>query len=152
MHADTKKTIGFLTMACFMVALLCGFADVPKDDEDIKLLRFDGINGNRYSEIFLISGSPETKELKGGVYQTIGLNDPNNVGDTAPAAILDKIDMKALAEEYGIVKAYKNGPRLWTLDWPEVNVGTQRNFQGLNGGWMCRNIWGAVRIKLPIGR
>ena len=136
MYADTKKTIGFLTMACCMVALLCGFADVPKDDENIKLLRFDGINGNRYSEIFLISGTPETKELKGGVYQTIGLNDPNNIGDTAPAAILDKMDMKALAEEYGIVKAYKNGPRLWTLDWLEVNVGTQRNFQGLNGRWV----------------
>lgn len=125
-----------LALICFMVAALCGFSDVPKDDEGAKKIKFKGINGNRYTEIFLISGNPETKELKGGVYQTIGLNDPKGIGDTAPAKILDKMDMKALAEEYGIVTTYKNGPRLWTLDWLVVAVGKQRNFQGLDARWV----------------
>lgn len=112
------------------------FAPLPQDDGEVKSLKFEGINTNRYTEIFLISGNPVTKELKGGVYQTIGLNDPNGVGDTAPAAILDKMDMKALAKEYGIVTTYKNGPRLWTLDWLEVKTGKQRNFQGLETRWV----------------
>lgn len=133
---EMTKTIGMLALACSMVMLLCAFKEIPQDDTDVKTMKFEGINGNRYSEIFLISGNPETKELKGGVYQTIGLNDPNNTGDTAPPEILDKMDMKALAEEYGIVTTYKNGPRLWTLDWLEVAVGKERNFQGLDVRWV----------------
>lgn len=136
MIVKKKRTIGMMALACCMVMLLCGFSDVPKDDQGIKKMKFEGINGNRYTEIFLISGNPETKELKGGVYQTIGLNDPNGTGDTAPAAILDKMDMKALAQEYGIVATYKNGPRLWTLDWLEVAIGKQRNLQGLDARWV----------------
>lgn len=112
------------------------FSPVPQDDTDVKKIKFEGINTNRYTEIFLISGNPVTRELKGGVYQTIGLNDPKGVGDTAPAEILDKMDMKALAKEYGIVMTYKNGPRLWTLDWLEVAVGKDRNFQGLETRWV----------------
>lgn len=142
----------FGTMLIFSAAVVCSFcfmlttvqaqdakpkfAPVPEDNVDIKKMKFEGINGNRYTEIFLISGNPQTRELKGGVYQTIGLNDPNNAGDTAPAEILDNMDMKALAQEYGIVMTYKNGPRLWTLDWLEVAIGKQRNFQGLEARWV----------------
>jgi hypothetical protein len=112
------------------------FVPLPKDDDSTKLLRFDGINGQRYTEIFLIGGNPVTKELIGGVYQTIGLNDPEGKGDTSPAEILDKVDVKMLAKEYNLLGAYKNGPRLWTLDWVEVLVGKQRDFQGLQARWV----------------
>ena len=133
--ATAKKGIGISVLMFWVIVLLCGFAALPEDDKDAKVQKFDGINGNRYTEIFLISGNSETKELKGGVYQTIGLNDPKGVGDTSPAEILDKVDVQTLAEEYQIVKVYKNGPRLWTLDWLEVNLGTKRNFQGLEARW-----------------
>lgn len=109
---------------------------VPQDDVDTKVMRFDGINTNRYCEIFLIGGNATTKELKGGVYQTIGLNDPEGKGDTAPAEILDKLDVKTLAQELDLIATYKNGPRLWTLDWLEVLIGKKRNLQGLEARWV----------------
>lgn len=109
---------------------------LPKDDVGIKLLKYEGIHANRYTEIFLIGGNATTKELKGGVYQTIGLNDPKDKGDTAPAEILDKMDMETLAQEYKLLGAYKNGPRQWTLDWLDVKVGKQHNFQGLDARWV----------------
>lgn len=118
---------------------------VPQDNVGIKKMKFTGINGQRYTEIFLIGGNVATRELKGGVYQTIGLNDPEGKGDTAPAAILDKMDMKGLAKEYSLPMTYKNGPRLWTLDWLEVAVGKQRNFQGLDARWV---MWLDVPKKL----
>lgn len=133
---NLKRIIVLPALICCLALLVSGFADIPKDDEDIKKIKYSGINGNRYTEIFLISGNPQTKELKGGVYQTIGLNDPKGVGNTAPAEILDKLDMQGLAKEYEIVTAYKNGPRLWTLDWLEVAVGKSRNFQGLETRWV----------------
>lgn len=109
---------------------------LPKDDVGIKLMRFDGINAQRYTEIFLIGGNPATKELKGGIYNTVGLNDPEEKGDTCPAEILDKVDVKTLAKEYNLLGAFKNGPRLWTLDWLEVNAGKERNLQGLDARWV----------------
>lgn len=139
-----KQTINVLFLA-LCVAFLCGFAKVPQDDTNLKLKKFENINSNRYTEIFLISGDPATKKMIGGVYQTIGLNDPKGVGNTAPAEILDKMDMKALAKEYGIAGSYKNGPRLWTLDWLEVQVGELRNFQGLETRWV---MWLDVPDKL----
>ncbi len=108
-----------------------GNVPIPKDDVGIKLMRHEGINGQRYTEIFLIGGNAATKELKGGVYNTVGLNDPAKKGDTCPAEILDNIDLKALAKEYKVLMAYKNGPRLWTLDWLEVDAGKKRDLQGL---------------------
>ncbi|WP_319550294.1 hypothetical protein [Desulfogranum marinum] len=145
---DNKQNLLSKAVAsAFLVASLAGsvmsanatedtIVPLPKDDVDIKLLRYEGTLANRYTEIFLIGGNATTKELKGGVYQTIGLNDPKETGDTAPAEILDKMDMKALAQEYNLLGAYKNGPRQWTLDWVEVKVGKQRNFQGLDARWV----------------
>lgn len=109
---------------------------LPKDDAGAKLMRFEGINSQRYTEIFLIGGNATTKKLKGGIYNTVGLNDKDGSGDTCPAEILDKVDVKTLAEEHHLLGAYKNGPRLWTLDWLEVMAGTERDLQGLKARWV----------------
>ncbi len=144
------KPYGWMMLKLPMVAMVQGVggedgaapggtpAIVPvlPDDVGAKLMRFDGINGQRYTEIFLIGGNAAIKELKGGVYNTVGLNDPEGAGDTCPAEILDKIDVKALAKEYKLLGAYKNGPRLWTLDWLEVMVGKERDLQGLKARWV----------------
>ena len=88
-------------------------AKLPQDDEGAKLMRFEDVRGQRYTEIFLIGGHAITHHLVGGVYNTIGLNDPTGTGDTSPQDVLDKVDIDALKEEYDILGAFKNGPRLW---------------------------------------
>ena len=57
---------------------------MPPDNEGAKLMRFETVRGQRYTEIFLISGHVITRHLVGEVYNTIGLNDPAGTGDTCP--------------------------------------------------------------------
>ncbi|MGZ4664974.1 MAG: DUF1254 domain-containing protein [Mycobacteriaceae bacterium] len=111
-------------------------AKLPHDDIGASLNRFEGVRGQRYTEIFLIGGHAITGKLVGGVYNTIGLNDPVGTGDTSPQAMLDKVDVDALKEEYDVISAFKNGPRLWTLDWVEVTIGVERDFNGLKARWV----------------
>ena len=53
-------------------------------------MRFDDVRGQRYTEIFLIGGHAITGKLVGGVYNTLGLNDPAGTGDSCPQSILDE--------------------------------------------------------------
>jgi hypothetical protein len=111
-------------------------AKLPPDDDGAKLIRFENVRGQRYTEIFLIGGHAITHHLVGGVYNTIGLNDPGGTGDTSPQALLDKIDVDELKEEYSLLGAFKNGPRLWCLDWVEAKAGGERDFSGLKARWV----------------
>jgi hypothetical protein len=130
------KHLGFLVIA-LGASLLGGCAvTLPQDDAGATLIHFDGVRGQRYTEIFLIGGNPLTKDLKGGVYNTIGLNNIAGSGDSTPQALLDKVDVDALKKEYGMLSVYKNGPRLWTLDWVEVMAGRERDFSGLKVRWV----------------
>ena len=111
-------------------------AKLPRDDAGAKLMRFDDICGQRYTEIFLIGGHPIIADINAGIYNTIGLNDPDGTGDTTPQAVLDQVDLDALTSQYDVLGAFRNGPRLWTLDWAEVMVGEERDFMGLKARWV----------------
>ena len=111
-------------------------AKLPRDDAGAKLMRFDNICGQRYTEIFLIGGHPIIADINAGIYNTVGLNDPDGTGDTTPQAVLDQVDLDALTSQYDVLGAFKNGPRLWTLDWAEVMVGEERDFMGLRARWV----------------
>jgi hypothetical protein len=111
-------------------------AKLPQDDQSAQLMRFDGVRGQRYTEIFLIGGHAITHQLVGGVYNTIGMNDPAGTGDTCPQDVLDKVDVDDLKEQYDVLGAFKNGPRLWCVDWADVMVGAERDFSGLTARWV----------------
>jgi len=111
-------------------------AKLPQDDQGAKLMRFEGVRGQRYTEIFLIGGHAITHHLVGGVYNTIGMNDLAGTGDTCPQQVLDKVDADELKQQYDVLGAFKNGPRLWCLDWAEVMVGGERDFSGLKARWV----------------
>jgi hypothetical protein len=111
-------------------------AKLPHDDEGATLMRFENVRGQRYTEIFLIGGHAITHHLVAGVYNTIGMNDPAGTGDTCPQDVLDKIDVEDLTKEYDLLGAFKNGPRLWCLDWVEAMVGGERDFSGLTARWV----------------
>ena len=111
-------------------------AKLPPDDADAKLMRFESIRGRRYTEIFLIGGHAIIHDINAGIYNTIGLNDPGGTGDSTPQAVLDHVDVDALTRQYDVLGAFKNGPRLWCLDWVEVMVGKERDFMGLKARWV----------------
>src|SRR5271157_1453483 len=124
------KSLGLLLVVC---SLFAGCAKEPKDDAQLTELKFDGLMGSRYTEILLVFGDAVTKNFTAGVYNTLGLNgaNPAGGGDSCPAAILDKIDMKKVKEDNGALSSVKNGARLWTVDYVGVKVGKERDFQGL---------------------
>lgn len=111
-------------------------AKLPHDDIGAAPMRFENVRGQRYTEIFLIGGHVITGKLVAAVYNTIGLNDPTGTGDSCPESILDKVDVEALKEQYDELSVFKNGPRLWCLDWVEVMVGVERDFNGLKARWV----------------
>ena len=57
-------------------------------------------------------------------------------GDSSPPALLDKIDVKEMAKNFGMLAVFKNGPRLWTLDWIEVEMGKELDFGGMKARWV----------------
>jgi hypothetical protein len=111
-------------------------ATLPQDDAGAKLMRFAGTRAHRYTEIFLIGGDVAANQLVAGVYNTAGLNDPGGTGDSSPQALVDHVDVDAVKEQYGVLAAFKNGPRLSCLDWSEIMVGTERDFMGLKARWV----------------
>ena len=111
-------------------------AKLPQDDADAKLMRFEGTRGHRYTEVFLIGADESTGQLIAGVYNTAGLNDPGGTGDTSPQVVVDQVDADAVKEQYGVLAAFKNGPRLSCLDWSEAMVGRERDFMGLKARWV----------------
>ncbi len=138
--SNTKTIVALGIVALLAIAAFVVYSKavkgVPPDDVGATLMKFENIRTHRYTEMFLIGGNGITKNLKGGVYNTLGLNDSAGTGDTCPAAILDKVDIDALKKEYNVLAAFKNGPRLWTLDWTEALVGKERDFNGLKARWV----------------
>jgi len=139
MKAWPVKDLGGALAALAVVGfLVAGCAKLPKDNAQLTELQFEGLMGSRYTEILLVFGDAVTKDFTAGVYNTVGLNgaNPAGGGDSCPAAILDKIDMKKVKEDNGALSAIKNGPRLWTVDHIGAKVGTERDFQGLKARWV----------------
>lgn len=126
-------------------------ANPPKDDAQLTEKKLDGLMGSRYSEILLVYGNALTGNYLAGVYNSAGLNgaNPAGGGDSSPALILDKIDMKKVKENNGSLSSLKNGPRLWTIDHLGVKAGKERDFQGLKARWV---MWFPIPNELRKGK
>ena len=140
MKYDRKKShvLSVLGVLLMVGALIVGCEKMPPDNAQVSELKFDGLMGSRYTEVLLVFGNVLTSNYMAGVYNTVGLNgaNPAGGGDSTPAAILDKIDMKKVKEDNGALSTVKNGPRLWTIDYVGVKVGKERDFQGLKARWV----------------
>jgi len=130
--------IRVLAVLALTGAMLAGCEKKPKDDAQLTEIKFDNLMGTRYTEILLVFGDAVTKKFTAGVYNTIGLNgaNPAGGGDSSPAAILDKIDMKKVKEDNDALSSIKNGARLWTVDHIGAKLGKERDFQGLKARWV----------------
>jgi hypothetical protein len=139
--ATNKKTVWAIgIVAVLVVAAIVVYpklvVTLPKDGADAKVVTQRGVRGQRYTEMFLIGGNAITKDLEANVYNTMGLNGGPTTGDSSPAALLDKVDVKSIKEQYGMLASFKNGPRLWTLDWFDGAVGKELDFNGMKARWV----------------
>jgi hypothetical protein len=128
----------FLALCVF----LAGCAKLPDDGADAKVMRFDDLREVRYAEVFLIGGDALTHNLEAAFYNTTGLNNREDPRNTCPEAIWAKVNPETLKKQYDVLGVFKNGPRHWAMDWIELPVGAERNFDGLHARWMGQ-------VKLP---
>src|SRR5271157_6173635 len=102
MSKNIKWAVGIV--AVIVVAAIVVYpklvVTLPDDSADAKPFTFKGTRGHRYTEMFLIGGNAITKDLKANVYNTYGLNGGATTGDSCPAALLDKVDVKSVKEQY----------------------------------------------------
>jgi hypothetical protein len=155
---ETKKKIVWAISIVAVLVVVAGIvvyskavSDVPKGDAQTKEIGFQGLMGSRYTEILLVFGNALTGNFTAGVYNTIGLNgaNPAGGGDSTPAVILDKIDMKKVKEDNGALSAIKNGARLWTVDYIGAKIGKERDFQGLKTRWV---MWFPIPDEIREGK
>lgn len=128
--------VSIFTLTITLLILVIGCKSLPKDNANVTTLKFQNLMGTQYTEILLVFGDAVTSKLTAGVYNTIGLNDPNKTGNTSTDAAVAKINLTTVQKENNALKTILNGPRVWTVDWVEVNSGTIRNFEGLQARWV----------------
>lgn len=56
--------------------------------------------------------------------------------DTALQALVEDLDFNKMKQEYGILGASLNGPKLWLPDWAEGDIVVERGFNGINAQWV----------------
>jgi hypothetical protein len=112
--------------------------EVLADGRGAKAGRFDNLHHVRYIEIFL-AAPDATGKLVAACYNTSF----NSAGipsskDTAPQALVEALDFAKLGKEFGVLGASLNGPKLWMLDWAEIEVGVERDFNGIKSPWVAQ--------------
>jgi len=102
------------------------------DGENAELVRLRDLNGYRYMEFFLVGSEPYEDKIMGACYNTTGRNTkPADPKDSAPPALVEKLDPVQLAKQYGVPHIYINPPRQWLLDWVDIPIGATRDFGGI---------------------
>lgn len=113
--------------------------EVLSDGKDAKAGRVDGLNGVRYIEIFLATNDPKTGKLVAPCYNsTFSSAGIPASKDTAPQANVEGLNFDQMKTEFGVLGASLNGPKLWMPDWVEIDIGKQRQFNGIKTAWVAQ--------------
>jgi len=113
--------------------------EVFADGDGAHQKRVEGMHQTRYIEIFLAAKDPETEKFIAACYNTMflpaGIPDSK---DTAPQAQVAAIDFKAIAQEFGVLGASLNGPKIWLPDWTDIETGKTRTFGEIQAPWVAQ--------------
>jgi hypothetical protein len=139
---------------CLLAAILVSAAMVPaiaqdastapsprvlSDGDHAEPARVDNLHLVRYIEIFLAAKDPTTGKLVAPCYNsTFSSAGVPASKDTAPQAQVEGLDFGSIKAEYGVLGASLNGPKLWMIDWVEIDAGVQREFNGIKTAWVAQ--------------
>jgi hypothetical protein len=132
---NRKSVAAALLLAC--VGLLAGCAKLPDDGASTQSKHFDNMNRVRYIEIFVVGGNGITGNLRANVYNTTfipGL-DIKTDKDTAPQAWVQSLNNDEIKKRFSALGAAINGPKLWMLDWVDIPLGADQEFNGKTIPW-----------------
>ncbi len=136
-----------LLAAALLTSFQPSFAQVappmaPKvlaDSAGAKSGRFDQMHQTRFIEIFLAHRDAKTGKLVAETYNSmITVKGIPATKDTAPQAKVEGLDFGAIKMELGVLGASLNGPKLWLPDWTEIDMGVERDFNGIKASWVAQ--------------
>ncbi|MEQ1718714.1 MAG: hypothetical protein ABL907_22465 [Hyphomicrobium sp.] len=112
---------------------------VLRDGDGAKTQRFDNMYQVRFIELFLAGREAKTGRMVAACFNTMYTSNPIPASkDTAPQALVQSLNMDKLRKDYGVVAVNLNGPKVWLPDWVEVAVGKEREFSGMQAGWVAQ--------------
>ena len=126
-------------------------AKVAGDGAGAIFKRAEGMNKVRYIELFLAFREASSGKPVAACYNTTftskGIPESK---DTAPQALVEGLDFDKMKEEFCLLGASLNGPKLWMLDWCEIDLGAERVFNGIPATWCAQlNFGGKVSEMTP---
>lgn len=112
---------------------------VLRDSEGAAFTRLDGMHGTRYIEIFMVGREADSGDLVAACYNSMFAKEGIPASkDVAPQELVAGIDFDRLKKDYGVLGASLNGPKVWTPDWMEAQVGKERDFNGIKAPWVAQ--------------
>ncbi len=111
---------------------------VLSDGANAKSKRIENSHLMRFIEMYLAGIDPSTGDIVAECYGTYANPDIPADKDSAPQALVEHLSMNQIKKQYGVLGASLNGPKLWTPDWFEIEVGVVRQFGGLKIPWTAQ--------------
>ena len=112
---------------------------VLADGVGAKSGRFDHMHKTRFIEIFLAHRDAKSEKLVAQCYNSMfTAKGIPATKDTAPQAKVDGLDFARMRTEFGVLGASLNGPKLWLPDWTEIDMGVERDFNGIKASWVAQ--------------
>jgi hypothetical protein len=137
-----------LLMAVFSAALVTAvFAqetsakktNVLNDGANAKSGRVENMHMTRFIEIFLAAPDATTGKLVAACYNTMFTPQGIPVSkNTAPQELVEGLAFDMIKQEYGVKGASLNGPKLWLPDWTDIDMGVERDFNGIKATWVAQ--------------
>jgi len=109
------------------------------DGAGAKFKRVRNMHQARYIEIFLAGREAKTGNMVAACYNTMFTSKGIPASkDTAPQALVEGLDFEKMKKEYGVVGASLNGPKIWLPSWTDIDVGMERDFNGVKTAWVAQ--------------
>jgi len=112
--------------------------EVLSDGANAKSKRIENSHLMRFIEMYLAGIDPSTGDIVAECYGTYANPDIPADKDSAPQALVERLNMNQIKKQYGVLGASLNGPKLWIPDWFEIEVGVVRQFGGLKIPWTAQ--------------
>ena len=113
--------------------------NVLNDGADAKPGHIENMHMTRFIEIFLALPDPKTGKLVAACYNTMFTPDGIPASkNTAPQELVEGLNFDKMKQEYGVKGASLNGPKVWTSDWTDIEIGVARDFNGIKAAWVAQ--------------
>jgi hypothetical protein len=109
------------------------------DGVGAKYMRIKDTHKVRFIEIFLAGREAKSGKMVAACYNTmLTLRSIPASKDTAPQKLVEGLDFAKIKADYGVANASLNGPKLWLPDWTDIDVGAERDFNGMKAAWVAQ--------------